>query len=220
MGIESIPDVIICDVMLPKMNGFEIVRHLKQDDRTCHIPVILLTARADEESRISGLQTLADDYLTKPFSEAELKQRIENLLAVRELLRERFGRQLDKQDEAESELDALGDRDRRFIERAERALAERSADADFSLGEFANLLAMSERQLQRKLKALTGRTPREYLRNFRLDRARSLLKSGERVGEIAFQVGFTSQAYFASCFKARFGRTPSQVRESSSSRAG
>ena len=212
LAIETVPDVIICDVMLPKLNGFEVVRQLKQDDRTCHIPMILLTARADEESRLSGLRTLADDYVTKPFSEAELHQRVDRLLAIREILRQRYGRQLQGDGDAAQALSELGARDRRFLERLEQALDRRFSDTELSLGELAGLLAMSERQLQRKLKAVTDTTPREYLRDYRLKRALPMVEDGEPVSAVAFAVGFTSQSYFASCFKARFGMTPSEAR--------
>lgn len=207
IGLETIPDVIVCDLMLPKVNGLEVIRQIKSDDRTCHVPVVMLTARADEESRLSGLRALADEYLTKPFSEAELCQRIENLLAIRELLRQRFGRQLLVESKSE-DGDTLSERDRRFIARCDQVLNQHCADSEFSLAQLANAVAMSERQLQRKLKALTDNTPREYIRNFRLKKALELLLAGERIGEIAFNVGFTSQAYFTSCFKARFGAAP------------
>jgi len=211
LGIETVPDVVICDVMLPKMNGFEVARQLKQDDRTCHIPVVLLTARADEESRVLGLRSLADDYVTKPFSESELRERVERLLAVREILRQRYS-QYANAASVEAASAALSARDRRFIERAEHALEKHHSDADLSLAQLASLLAMSERQLQRKLKAVTNVTPREYVRNFRLAKALHMLETGERASDVAFAVGFTSQSYFTSCFKARFGVTPTEVR--------
>ena len=114
LAVESIPDMIICDVMLPKLNGYEVTRQLKQDDRTCHIPIILLTARADEESRLRGLRTLADDYITKPFSEAELRQRVDTLLAVREILRQRYSKELDQPGLNEPVV-MLSQRDQNFV---------------------------------------------------------------------------------------------------------
>ena len=189
------------------------VRQLKQDDRTCHIPVILLTARADEESRLAGLRTLADDYVTKPFSESELLQRVETLLSIREILRQRYAQQLHGR--TQEPLPELGERDRRFLDRAGKALDENYLIPEFSPAQLASLLAMSERQLQRKFKALTNNTPREYIRSFRLNQAMSLLEAGQRVSDVAFDVGFTSQSYFASCFRAQFGMTPSQVRHHS-----
>ena len=209
-AVEHIPDMIICDVMLPKLNGYEVTRQLKEDDRTCHIPVILVTARADEESRLRGLRTLADDYITKPFSEAELRQRVDTLLAVREILRQRFSKELDQPGLTEPVV-TLSERDRNFMGRVEKALNQRFSDPEFSTSEFASCVAMSERQLQRKLKALTNFTPREYLRNYRLQKAAEMLKAGGAVGDVAFAVGFLSQSYFTTCFRAQFGVTPSQI---------
>jgi signal transduction histidine kinase/ligand-binding sensor domain-containing protein/DNA-binding response OmpR family regulator len=210
LAVESVPDVIICDVILPKLNGYEVTRQLKQDDRTCHIPIVLLTARADEESRLRGLRTLADEYITKPFSEAELKQRVDTLLAVREILRQRYSRELDQPDLTEPVV-MLSQRDQHFMDRVKKTLDQRFSDPEFSTSEFASSVAMSERQLQRKLKALINYTPREYLRNYRLQQAMTMLQAGSSVADAAYSVGFLSLSYFAKCFKAQFGATPSDV---------
>ena len=170
----------------------------------------MLTARVDEESRIEGFKTLADDYLAKPFSEAELRQRIDTLLAVREILRDRFSKEIDR-DGLEAFKASLTEHDRRFIDRVEQVLEREYAESGFSTAQFANGIAMSERQLQRKLKAIMNYSPREYLRNFRLRKAMKLLQSGSSVADAAYSVGFTSLSYFAKCFKARYGLTPSQV---------
>jgi signal transduction histidine kinase/DNA-binding response OmpR family regulator len=210
LAVEIVPDMIICDVMLPKLNGYEVTRQLKQDHRTCHIPVILLTARADEESRLRGLRTLADDYITKPFSEAELLQRVDTLLAVREILRLRYSREASQMDAADFRA-TMSERDRQFIGRVDDALARHYADPEFSTSRFASEVAMSERQLQRKLRALMNFTPREYLRNYRLQEAAKLLRVGSSVAGAAYSVGFSSLSYFAKCFKAQFGVTPSEI---------
>jgi DNA-binding response OmpR family regulator len=210
LAVKSVPDVIICDVMLPKLNGYEVTRQLKQDDRTCHIPIVLLTARADEESRLRGLRTLADDYITKPFSEVELKQRVDTLLAVREILRQRFSWELDQPGLSESAV-PLNQRDQQFMDRVKKTLDQRFSDPEFATSEFASRVAMSERQLQRKLKALINYTPREYLRNYRLREALKMLQAGASVADAAYSVGFLSLSYFAKCFKAQFGVTPSDV---------
>jgi signal transduction histidine kinase/ligand-binding sensor domain-containing protein/CheY-like chemotaxis protein len=207
-ALETIPDIIVCDVMLPKLNGFEVTRRIKEDDRTSHIPVIMLTARTDEDSRLQGLQSLADAYITKPFNEVELRQRVETLLAIREILRQRFARDRGLTEEPPEEL---GVRDRRFLLRINETLEAHYADPDFSVSEFASVVAMSERQLQRKLNALTGHSPSEFIRNYRLERALEQLKAGEPAGTVAFSVGFSSQSYFTSCFKAQYGRTPGQI---------
>ncbi len=210
LAVENVPDMIICDVMLPKLNGYEVTRQLKQDDRTCHIPVILLTARADEESRLRGLRTLADDYITKPFSEAELRQRVDTLLAVREILRQRYSKELDQPGLTEPVV-TLSQRDQHFMGRVKKTLSQRFSDPEFSTSEFASCVAMSERQLQRKLKALMNYTPREYLRNYRLQEGAKMLQAGASVADAAFSVGFLSLSYFAKCFKAQYGVTPSDV---------
>lgn len=211
-AVNDIPDLIICDVMLPKLNGLEVTRQLKHDNRTCHIPIIMLTALADQESRLRGLQELADDYIAKPFSEAELLQRVETILSIREILRHRYSRELH-----EGGIDAvtasLSEKDRRFMERVEKVLVLRYSDAAFTSAEFADGVSMSERQLQRKLKALVNHSPRDYLRNYRLSKAMEMLAAGSSVADATFRVGFQAQSYFAKCFKAQYGITPSQVIE-------
>jgi signal transduction histidine kinase/DNA-binding response OmpR family regulator len=213
MVVDLVPDIVLCDVALPRLNGFEVTRQLKMDERTSHIPLILLTARSDEESRLRGLQALADEYVTKPFSEAELKQRVETLLAIREILRQQFGREAPSISSGVLPAN-IGSRDRRFLERVREAVAVHFADPEFSMNELAELVAMSERQLQRKLKAITNVTPREYLRTYRLEQALALLKAGESAGVVAFAVGFSSHSYFSTCFKAQYGVTPGQAAES------
>ena len=214
LAVESVPDMIICDVMLPKLNGYDVTRQLKHDDRTCHIPVILVTARADEESRLRGLRTLADDYITKPFSEAELRQRVETLLAVREILRQRYSKALQQMGPAEFKA-SMSERDRRVISRIDSALAQNFSDPDFSTSRFASDVAMSERQLQRKLRALMNYTPREYLRHYRLQEGAKMLRAGASVADAAYSVGFLSLSYFAKCFRAQFGVAPSDVLDGS-----
>lgn len=213
-AIDDIPDVIICDAMLPKINGFEVTRHLKQDDRTSHIPIIMLTARVDDESRLRGLRALADDYITKPFNEAELQQRVDTVLAVREILRQRFAREAHHL--GTSELKAtMSEKDRRFVGRVDDALARYYSDPEFTTVRFASEVAMSERQLQRKLRAFMNFTPREYLRSYRLQEGMKMLRNGSSVADAAYSVGFLSLSYFAKCFKAQFGVTPSDVLDDS-----
>ena len=218
-AVDLIPDLVVCDIVLPGINGFEVTRQLKQDERTSHIPVLVLTALADQDSRLRGLGELADDYITKPFNEPELRQRVETALAIRAILRHRFaqaGREVGI-DEAKR---ALPQRDQRFVVRVEKAMEENFQNAGFSTADFAARTAMSERQLQRKLRALTGMSPREYLRNYRLQRARALLQDGASVADAAFKVGFESQSYFAKCFKAQFDITPRQVLDHQGTEAG
>ena len=202
---EQIPDLVVCDLMLPGMDGFEVVHKLRGDEKTSHIPIIMLTARSDRESRLEGLRERVDDYLIKPFNDEELVLRIANLLAIRDILRARFGGALIAGEEAR---DLLREPERRFLEKLQGVLETHYAQEAFSISSMASEMAMSERQLQRKLRAVTDQTPALYLRLFRLHRSLKLLADGRRVSEVAYDVGFSSPAYFASCFRAQFGCTP------------
>lgn len=208
-AFSEVPDLVICDIMLPGKNGYEVCHELKTDDRTSHIPVILLTALEGREDRLKGLAERADDYLVKPFDEAELRQRIANLLALRTLLQRRFARDL----RFEAPLADLSKRDQAFLQKLARVAAEHHADAEFDVARMASALAAGERNLQRKLKALLGMTPAEYLREYRLQQALERLRAGERPGDVAYATGFVSQAHFSKCFRAQFGMTPSEVRD-------
>lgn len=213
LAIEEVPDLVICDVLLPRKDGYEVCHEIKSNERTSHIPVIMLTALESRENRLRGLLERADDYLTKPFDEQELLQRVENLLEVRALLRERYARDIHFDAAPPADLNA---RDRGFLERLVRIVARRHADPALDVSQLASAVAMSERQLQRKLKALVNLTPAEYVRAYRLQQALDRLRSGERVGDVAMAVGFSSQAYFSTCFRARFGYPPNEARSRSS----
>jgi signal transduction histidine kinase/CheY-like chemotaxis protein/sugar lactone lactonase YvrE len=207
-AIREVPDVVVCDVMLPIQDGFAVCRELRSEERTSHIPIVLLTALEDVEHRSAGLAELADVYLAKPFSEQELLLRIRNLLDLRALLQRRFSRDL----RFERHLpEGLGDRDRRFLGRLGQLLDASFADLNFDGPAMAAALAVSERQLQRKLRALIGLAPSEFLRDYRLQRAHDRLTDGVRAGEVAAASGFSSHAHFSACFRARFGYKPSDV---------
>lgn len=208
-AFREVPDLVVCDIMLPGKDGYEICHALKTDDRTSHIPVILLTALEGRDDRLKGLAEKADDYLVKPFDEAELLQRIANLLALRTLLQRRYARDL----RFEAPLADLSKRDQAFLQRLARVVAAHYAESDFDVPGLASAMAAGERNLQRKLKALLGMTPAEYLREYRLQQAMELLRAGERPGEVAFATGFVSQAHFSKCFRAQFGLSPSEVRD-------
>ncbi len=209
-AFESIPDLLLCDVMLPKLDGFQVTHALREDERTSHIPIIMLTAREDRDSRIEGLQEKVDDYLTKPFDDEELKLRIANLLGIREILKNRYSHRFFDEPRPDQ---ALNVKENGFMEKLESVLTERHSDPEFDLLQMAFVMHMSTRQLQRKLKAITGHNPAEFLRSFRLRRARELLRKGSQVGLTADAVGFSSPAYFASCFKAQFAQTPSDYQQ-------
>ena len=204
---EAIPDLIIGDVMMPRMDGYEMCRALKTDERTSHIPVILLTARAALEDKVEGLKTGADDYLTKPFDAVELLARVQNLIESRRKLRERW-RQMVVLRPSEISATAI---DQAFLEKALAVAEERLEDEDFSIEDFARKVGMSRSQLHRKLHALTNQSASHFIRSVRLQRASELLRRHDgSVGEIAYRVGFGSQAYFTRCFQERFGCSPKE----------
>ncbi|OGU70527.1 MAG: hypothetical protein A2V93_02815 [Ignavibacteria bacterium RBG_16_34_14] len=206
-ALELIPDIVISDVMMPEMDGFKLCEKLKTDERTSHIPVILLTARSSDMSKLEGLETGADDYLIKPVNAKELLIRIINLIEQRRRLRERFSK-----DVTLSPKDiAVTSADQRFLEKAIEIVEKEMKEPDFSVEQFSKEVGMSTSQLYRKIHALTNQTPVEFIRTFRLKRAASLLnqKFGN-VAEIAFEVGFNNLSYFAKCFRELFGKSPSE----------
>jgi DNA-binding response OmpR family regulator len=208
-AIEIVPDIVISDLMMPKMDGVELCRGLKQDERTSHIPVILLTARSDTDSKIAGLDTGADDYITKPFDSSELMARIRNLIEQRRRLRARFssGFVLKPGEVSVTSLDEA------LLKKIMEIVEKNLADEHFGVDELAREACLSRRHLYRKLHALTNLTPAEFVQYIRLQRARELLeKKAGSVTEISFQVGFGNPAYFSTCFRERFGATPSEVR--------
>jgi signal transduction histidine kinase/DNA-binding NarL/FixJ family response regulator len=208
-AFREVPDLVVCDIMLPGKDGYEVCNALKTDDRTSHIPVILLTALEGRQDRLKGLAEKADDYLVKPFDEAELIQRISNLLALRTLLQRRFARDL----RFEAPLADLSKRDQAFLQKLGRITGQHHGNPEFDISGMASSMAVGERSLQRKLKALLGMSPADYLREYRLQQAMERLRAGERPGDVAFATGFVSQAHFSKCFRAQFGVSPSQARE-------
>lgn len=217
---ENIPDIIICDLMLPDISGFDIVEKLKANDLTAHIPILMLTAKADMDSKLEGLQKKVDDYLTKPFHYKELLLRLRNLLAARESMQARmkakilsdkaFGAGARKNEKNEpTENSAISN----FLERLNNVVEKHYQNEAFNMGELAGQLGLSERQLQRKMRGVLSLTPGEYLREYRLIKAKRLLQTGIQVGLVADQVGFSSQAYFTKCFKEWLGETPSSFQK-------
>lgn len=227
---EYIPDLIVCDLMLTGIDGFEVLTQLKQDEMTAHIPVILLTARSDLESRLQGLKLNADEYLSKPFNQHELLTRIQNLIANRQTLQKRYLQQFSDDQQAEQKADkktasqknvakltqeetvetSLEDK---FLHKLEALIAKNYTDPDLDISLLAKELAMSERQLQRKIKVILGTTPNNFIKEFRLKKARALLTSGAQIGRIALDVGFSSQTYFGRCFKESYHCTPKQYQQ-------
>jgi len=204
---EEIPDLIISDVMMPEMDGFELCGKLKQDERTSHIPVILLTARAATPDKLRGLETGADDYIAKPFSTEELLIRVRNLIDQRERIHEHF----QKEHHIQPDDIPLRSLDKQFMIKAMEVIEGKMEDPTFDVEEFVDNLHLSRSVLYRKIKALTGESVKHFIRTVRLNRAASILKSkSASVTETAYQVGFRNPAYFAECFQKQFGVSPSQ----------
>lgn len=206
---REVPKLVVCDVMMPVMDGLEFTRQLKADTATCHIPVILLTARSLTEQREEGYGTGADSYLTKPFSGSVLLARIDNLLRSRSMLRSIFSGSTEEKEEEKS----LNTLDQTFVGRLRDVMQKNMGDSEYSVERLGADLGLSRVQLYRKVKALTGQTPVELLRKARLEKAKLLLLKTERsVAEIAYEVGFTSPSYFNKCFKDEFGKSPGESR--------
>lgn len=206
---REVPKLIVCDVMMPVMDGLEFTRQLKEDIATSHIPVVLLTARSLPEQREKGYETGADSYLTKPFSGQVLLSRIDNLLRSRTLLRSLFSG--DKAEAAEEER--LCSQDKTFVTRLREIIQQHLADSDFSVERLGEEIGLSRVQLYRKVKVLTGKTPVELLRKARLMKVRTMVTTTDRsIAEIAYATGFTSPSYFNKCFKDEFGVSPGGMR--------
>ncbi len=210
LAVERMPDLVLTDILMPLMDGIELCRRLKADLATSHIPVVMLTARGAEEHEIEGLESGADDYITKPFSVAVLKARVRRLTAARRRLGERLG--LDALlPTADS---AIAPIDRDFLERAIRLVADHLADPGFGVDALAKGLFVGRNTLHRKLVGLLSLAPGDFIRVLRLNRARQLLEQSDRgIGEIAYACGFSEPANFTRGFKAQFGMTPSECRE-------
>ena len=207
---ETIPDLIISDVMMPVMDGNDMTRKLKTDQRTSHIPVILLTARSGIEDKVEGLETGADDYLTKPFDAHELRARIINLIRLRKKLQEVFNS--DNITSIPVSRKKLKGIDAEFMQRVLKVIEEHISEEEFTIEDFGNEVGMSRSQMFRKIKALTGKSCSVYLRSIRLSKAKIMLQNKENnVSEVSYSVGFNSPSYFSHCFKEEFGYTPSEM---------
>lgn len=205
-AIAEIPDIIICDVMMPEMNGVELCRNLKRDPATSHVPVILLTARNSDEQKIEGFQSGADDYITKPFSFEVLQFRIKNLIEKRQRFQKQFGKHLDVK-ASEIQITSL---DEKFIHNAIRVVEDNLSNKDFLVEEMSRLMGMSRVLLYKKMLSLTGKTPTDFIRTIRLQRAAQLLeKSQYTIAEIAYEVGYSDPKYFSKHFKAHYHMLPS-----------
>ncbi len=208
-AIDKIPDLIISDVMMPEMDGYQLCRALKSDERTSHIPVILLTAKASKEDKIEGLEIGADDFLTKPFDPAELQVRIKNLIEQRQALRQKYLKELNLYPQPQPE-DTIS-MDKKFLQKAYELVEQHLDDADYSVEQFMDEIAMSKVQLYRKLKGLLNLSAVEFIRSIRLSHAaRMIREKADNIAQIAYAVGFNNPSYFAECFKKQFGQSPSE----------
>jgi len=214
-GIEKarllVPDIIISDVMMPLKNGFELCEALKNDELTAHIPIILLTAKSAVDSKITGLRTGADDYLTKPFNTEELLARMANLTEQRRRMRLKYAQERPAAAPA-GIPDHVSEPDKEFMQRFLALVEQHLSDENLSVEELARQMLISRVQLHRKLKALTDQNVTDFVRDYRLDRAMAMLRNQEGlVYEVAYKVGFGSEKYFSRAFKEKFGVSPSQV---------
>ncbi len=208
---EVKPDLILSDVMMPKMSGIEMCFRIKSDRDTSHIPVVLLTALTSAEKNIEGFQRGADDYIPKPFNSKVLLARCNNLIRNRIILQQR----LQNQQNFDIQLLANNSLDKQFLEQVEKIIEDNYKDPDFGINQLTKELAMSRSSLFAKFKALTGVTPNDYILNMKLKQAATLLKSNPQlqIVEISEQLGFNSQQYFSRCFKAKFNMTPLEFRK-------
>jgi len=226
LAIQEVPDLIISDIMMPKLDGYQTTKALREVQITNHIPVVLLTARGDRDSRLKGWEEKADEYITKPFDVEELIIRISNLIEIRNILKRRFSETVFEQTEqalesSVQEMDSDSENlsiveintqklQQEFINQLNQKIESVYMNAELGVIDLAKSVNMSERQFYRKLKSVIDMTPSEYLRRFRLEKSKEVLRSGKTANFTAFEVGFSSQAYFSKCFKAQYNLTPKQ----------
>ena len=212
MALELVPDLIICDVMMPEMDGYEVCRILKQEEHSSHIPIVMLTAKVDTDSRLQGLRLGADAYLAKPFNPEELELRLANLLYLRQQIQSHF-----RQFPANLLPRHSYPKEKEFLKKIKNTVLERLSDETFGIPELCRTVGISRSQLHRKLKALTGKSTSLIIRSIRLEEARALLVQSElSISEVAYQVGFGNPNYFSTVFSDFYGVSPTEMRENSS----
>lgn len=211
---ESVPDLIISDVMMPVMDGLTFCAKLKAEPLTSHIPVILLTARGSEQQQAEGLSQGADAYLTKPFSAEVLLAHIASLLANRQKLKEVFAAEKQQPNESHEQEEKLSTPDKMFMDTLRQAILRNMSNTKLKMDDLGADMGISRVQLYRKVKAMTGMSPVELLKEMRLKRAMKLLKATDKtVAEVAYEVGFGTPGYFSSCFKKQYGKYPTDIKE-------
>jgi signal transduction histidine kinase/DNA-binding response OmpR family regulator len=212
------PDLIICDVMMPVMDGLEFTEKLKSDLRICHIPVILLTARSTHEQKIEGLETGADSYMPKPFNSKHLLVRIRKLIEIRQKIRKHYQENLLLPNTGENKISQL---DSSFLKKCNKIIEKNIQNTEYGVEELSNDVGLSRVHVYRKIKHLTGLSVSEFIRNTKLNKAAILLReSGKSIAEIAYETGFSSPSYFSKSFKDYFKISPSEFNQNSASNNG
>ncbi len=218
-ALQNIPDLIISDVMMPVMDGLDMVKALKENMDTCHIPIILLSAKSSLDDRIAGLEQGIDDYITKPFSATYLKTRIHSLLHQRKHLQEiyfsRFASRKIVGEEGEAtDQGALNPHDERFMQQVMEFMEEQMDNSELTIDDFADKLLLSRTVFYRKLKSIVGLVPVDFVREVRIKRAVELIDGGEyNFSQVAYMTGFNDPKYFGKCFKKQMGMTPSEYKK-------
>lgn len=204
-ALDIVPDIIISDVMMPEADGFTVCKTLKEDERTSHVPIILLTAKATQEDKVHGLDVGADAYLSKPFHQEELEVRLQKLIELRQVLQQRY-------QDASNNNTSVKTKEDIFIRKLRSIIEERLEDETFSIDELCRAIGLSRMQVHRKLKALTGMPTTAFIHALRLQKAYDLLSDTDlNVSEVAYQVGFSDHSYFTKLFVTKYGKTPSEV---------
>jgi signal transduction histidine kinase/DNA-binding response OmpR family regulator len=210
IALDQVPDIILCDVMMPKMDGYELCRKVREDIRTSHIPIILLTAKSSEENKFSGIEAGADDYISKPFNIDMLTLKMAKIIEKQKLLQSAFKKKIDVSP-SEIEITSM---DEKFVQKAVLIVEKNIDNPDFLVENLCKEMGMSRVYLYKKMLALTDKTPSEFIRFIRLKRAAAMLEKSQMfVNEIAFQVGFNEPKYFRKYFKEEFGVTPSEYKK-------
>ncbi|MDF1573394.1 MAG: substrate-binding domain-containing protein [Bacteroidales bacterium] len=203
---RDLPDIVVSDVMMPFMDGLELTQHIKGDMRTCHIPVIMLTAKTSIENKLEGLEAGADSYIPKPFNERHLLVRVRKLLEMRKVLGDHFREYLS----FEAIENPVGHMDQRFLERTSRSISDHLQDLEFGVEELSREIGMSRVHLYRKIKQITGMSVSEYIRSVKLMHAKGLIRKREMsISEVAYASGFANPSYFTKCFRDQFDQSPS-----------
>ena len=219
-AVDNIPDLIISDVMMPVMDGLEMIRQIKENNNICHIPIIVLSAKASLDDRIAGLEQGVDDYITKPFSATYLKTRIASLLRQRKSLQEIYmaklteGKKIGVAEALTPSQPQITPYDEQFMQKVMEFIEEQMDNAELTIDEFAEHLMLSRTIFYRKLKSIIGLTPVDFIREVRIKRAAQLIDSGEyNFSQVAYMTGFNDPKYFSKCFKKIVGITPSEYKE-------